>query len=310
LLAPADFLSIAEDAGLMSQICAWVLDEALAQGAQWENLPTHPQVFLNLAADQLSQPEFVDHLTERTTAHGVDPARVRLEVSERMLTSDIDAMSKLMTSIRDRGFGVAVDDFGAGNTSLAWLRQLPLDVLKLDRQFTIALAEPATRAIVSALTQLAPALGITSLADGVETADQLKTLADLGCDYAQGYHLSRPFPPTRPPNCSPAADPAASVPARTESHRPVPNSGGVGLRSTHSALRVCSGARPPPRVALQHGWGPARRILEGVENSPQCHGRTGRWVVASGGGGWFSVVARAELLLEWLAMCRRVARSG
>jgi diguanylate cyclase (GGDEF)-like protein/PAS domain S-box-containing protein len=194
LLAPADFLSIAEDAGLMSQICAWVLDEALAQGARWENLPTHPQVFVNLAADQLSQPELVDHLTERTTAHGVDPARVRLEVSERMLTSDIDAMSKLMTSIRDRGFGVAVDDFGAGNTSLAWLRQLPIDVLKLDRQFTIALAEPATRAIVSALTQLAPALGITSLAEGVETADQLKTLADLGCDYAQGYHLSRPIP--------------------------------------------------------------------------------------------------------------------
>jgi diguanylate cyclase (GGDEF)-like protein/PAS domain S-box-containing protein len=220
LLAPADFLPVAEDAGLMSQICEWVLDEALAQGARWENLPMRPQVFVNLAADQLSQPELVDRLCERTTAHGVDPARVRLEVSERMLTNNIGQASKLMSSLRDRGFGVAVDDFGAGNTSLAWLRQLPIDVLKLDRQFTIALDEPATRAIVSALTQLTPALGITSLAEGVETGDQLKTLADLGCDYAQGYHLSRPVP----------ADQATELLARGRPRRFPPRA----YRTTHT----------------------------------------------------------------------------
>jgi EAL domain-containing protein (putative c-di-GMP-specific phosphodiesterase class I) len=171
-----------------------VLDEAMAQAARWKDLPTHPQVFLNLAAEQLSQPELVDRLSERSSAYGVEPARVHLEVSERMLTSDVDATSKLIVALRDRGFGVALDDFGAGNTSLVWLRQLPLDVLKLDRGFTSALAEPATRAIVSALTRLAPALGVASLAEGVETAEQLETLAELGCDYAQGYHFSRPVP--------------------------------------------------------------------------------------------------------------------
>jgi diguanylate cyclase (GGDEF)-like protein/PAS domain S-box-containing protein len=194
LLGPAEFLPIAEDAGMMPQICAWVLDEAMAQAARWKDLPTHPQVFLNLAAEQLSQPELVDRLSERSSAYGVEPARVHLEVSERMLTSDVEATSKLIIALRDRGFGVALDDFGAGNTSLVWLRQLPLDVLKLDRGFTSALAEPATRAIVSALTRLAPALGVASLAEGVETAEQLETLAELGCDYAQGYHFSRPVP--------------------------------------------------------------------------------------------------------------------
>jgi diguanylate cyclase (GGDEF)-like protein/PAS domain S-box-containing protein len=194
LVGPAQFLPVAEAAGLMPQICAWVFDEAMAQAARWKDLPTHPQVFLNLAAEQLSQPELVDRLSECSSAHGVDPARVRLEVSERLLTSNIDATSELIVALRGRGFGVALDDFGAGNTSLAWLRQLPLDVLKLDRAFTCALAEPATRAIVSSLASLAPALGLTSLAEGVETAEQLETLADLGCDYAQGYHFSRPVP--------------------------------------------------------------------------------------------------------------------
>jgi diguanylate cyclase (GGDEF)-like protein/PAS domain S-box-containing protein len=194
LLAPTHFLPVAEEAGLMTQIGAWVLEEAITQAARWADLPHHPQVFLNLAAEQLNEPGLVDRITEQTTVHGVDPARVGLEVSERMLTSDLDETSQLITALRDRGFGVAVDDFGAGNTSLAWLRELPIDVLKLDRQFTAALAEPTTRAIVSALTQLAPAIGVTSLAAGVETAEQLETLAELGCDYAQGYHLARPVP--------------------------------------------------------------------------------------------------------------------
>jgi diguanylate cyclase (GGDEF)-like protein/PAS domain S-box-containing protein len=194
LLGPAHFLPVAEEAGLMPQICAWVLDHAIGQAARWADLSTHPEVFLNLAAEQLTQPELVDRLSEATSAHGVDPARVLLEVSERMLTSDLDATSKLLTSLRDRGFGVALDDFGAGNTSLAWLPQLPIDVLKLDREFTAELAEPATRAIVAALARLAPELGVTSLAEGVETAEQLETLAELGCDYAQGYHLCRPVP--------------------------------------------------------------------------------------------------------------------
>jgi EAL domain-containing protein (putative c-di-GMP-specific phosphodiesterase class I) len=194
LLGPAHFLPVAEEAGLMAQICAWCSTRRSPRPPAWKDLPTQPQVFLNLAAEQLTQPELVDRLSERTSAHGVDPARVRLEVSERMLTSNIDPTSKLIGSLRDRGFGVALDDFGAGNTSLAWLRQLPIDVLKLDREFTVELAEPATRAIVSALARIAPALGVTSLAEGVRTAEQLEALAELGCDYAQGYHLCRPVP--------------------------------------------------------------------------------------------------------------------
>jgi diguanylate cyclase (GGDEF)-like protein/PAS domain S-box-containing protein len=194
LLPPAHFLPVAEDAGLMTEICAWVIDEALMQAARWSELTTHPNVFLNLAAEQLTQSDLVDHLCERASAHGVDSTCLHVEVSERLLTRDIDTTSKLISSLRKRGFGVALDDFGAGNTSLAWLRQLPINILKLDRQFTAELAQPATRAIVSALTRLAVALDVTSLAEGVETADQFQTLGELGCDYAQGFHLSRPVP--------------------------------------------------------------------------------------------------------------------
>ncbi len=194
LLGPDQFLPIAEESGLVPQLGAWVIDAALAQAARWAELPGDPRVFINLAAEQVCEPALAGLLTERAATHGIDPGRVLLEISERMLTSTLDATSELVAALRGRGFGIALDDFGAGNTALAWLRRLPIDILKLDRQFTMGLDEPATRAIVAAISQMAPALGVTSLAEGVETSSQLAALRELGCDYAQGFHFSRPVP--------------------------------------------------------------------------------------------------------------------
>lgn len=111
-----------------------------------------------------------------------------------MLHAELPAIRDHLLAIRDRGFGVALDDFGAGNTALAWLQQLPIDLLKLDRRFITTVSDPGSQAILAAVLGLAPALGIASLAEGVESSEQLRTLSALGCDFAQGYHLALPQP--------------------------------------------------------------------------------------------------------------------
>ena len=125
-------------------------------------------------------------------AAGVEPGRICLEISERVLSSDLPHARRQARALRERGFRLALDDFGAGNTALTWLQQLPIDVLKLDRAFTAGLEDPATHAIVASLLTLSAELGVESLAEGVETDAQRDTLTDLGCRYLQGYLLSRP----------------------------------------------------------------------------------------------------------------------
>ncbi len=109
-----------------------------------------------------------------------------------MLPDQITASRDRLVALHDRGFGVALDDFGAGNTALAWLQGLPIDVLKLDRRFTAGIDIPATRSIVGAIVGLAAELGIVTLAEGIQTHDQLTCLTELGCDYTQGFLLGRP----------------------------------------------------------------------------------------------------------------------
>jgi diguanylate cyclase (GGDEF)-like protein/PAS domain S-box-containing protein len=194
LLGPGEFLPVAEESGLMPQLGGWAVERALDQAAGWPADGGPRLVFVNLAGAQLSAPGLVEHLADVASATGIDPGRVRLEVSERILMADVGRTRDVLRRLHDRGFGVVLDDFGAGNTSLAWLQELPIDMLKLDRRFVASIDEPATRAIVAALTRLAPALGVSSVAEGVETAEQLRVLAEIGCDYAQGFHIARPEP--------------------------------------------------------------------------------------------------------------------
>ncbi len=169
VLAPDAFLPLAEETGLMAGLCAWVLDHAMAQAAAWERLPGPPGVWVNLAAQQLTGHALLPGLRAAVQRHGVDPARVRLEVSERLLGDDVPALGAVLREVTAEGFLVALDDFGAGNTALSWLQDLPLDLLKLDRRFTARITEPATEAIARAVLGLAPALGIRCVGEGVET---------------------------------------------------------------------------------------------------------------------------------------------
>jgi diguanylate cyclase (GGDEF)-like protein len=192
LLSAAEFLPAARSAGLMPRLCKWVLAQAVAQAAAWHELPAPPQIFVNLSPQELADPSLPEDLSALAAEHDVPPRRINLEVSEGTLAGQVDAIRERLGELRDLGFGIALDDFGAGNTSLAWLQQLPIDLLKLDRRFSAGIAEPATQAIVASLVQLSTALGIASLAEGIQTHEQLARLTDLGCNYTQGFLLGRP----------------------------------------------------------------------------------------------------------------------
>ena len=192
LLAPAAFLPIAEEAGLMPSIGAWAIDRALAQAVLWQRMEERPRVFVNLAAEQLRVPSLPEEVAALALRYGVPPEDVCFEVSERTLDTDLAALREQLLLLRGHGFGLALDDFGAGNTALSWLQQLPLDVLKLDRRFTATVEDPTAQAIIRAIVDLGPALGVTTVAEGVESPAQLATLRRLGCDFAQGYEIAEP----------------------------------------------------------------------------------------------------------------------
>ena len=193
LLGPADFMPIAEEAGLMDRVGAWAIDRAFAQAVTWQHLDPPPRVFVNLAAEQMMRgPSFAEEVAELAAAHGVRPEGICFEVSERSLDADLIAIREQLHLLRTLGFGLALDDFGAGNTALTWLQQLPLDVLKLDRRFVSSIEDPIARAIMQAIVQLGPTLGVASVAEGVETLEQFSILHSLGCDFAQGFQIGEP----------------------------------------------------------------------------------------------------------------------
>ncbi len=141
----------------------------------------------------LSDPRFNDGSTLALLKHyGLQPRQVVLEITETAVFADGTQIEDLIRLNADHGFGIALDDFGAGNTALAWLQVLPIDTLKLDRRFSSTIDTTASRAIVASIVQHAAALGIASLAEGIQTHDQLTSLTDLGCDYTQGFLLGRP----------------------------------------------------------------------------------------------------------------------
>jgi EAL domain-containing protein (putative c-di-GMP-specific phosphodiesterase class I) len=158
----------------------------------------HPEVFdrlvvwVNVAASQLTRPGFARHFLEQLAVSGTDPFAIGVEVTESALADHDGAMDALAT-LRAAGVRIAIDDFGTGYSSIARLRHYPVDLLKLDRAFTADLDTPAGRGVVTAVIELAHAVGALTLAEGVETPDQLELLRSLGCDRASGFYLARPM---------------------------------------------------------------------------------------------------------------------
>jgi diguanylate cyclase (GGDEF)-like protein/PAS domain S-box-containing protein len=195
LLMPEDFVPLAEESGLISQIGAWNLERAFSQAGAWQKtLPGSPWIAINVTARELAEGErFVRRLQAALNANGLEASRVELEVTERALLAD-ERHVQTLRAIGALGMRISVDDFGTGYSSLAYLRRLPVQKIKLDRMFMRGLADDATdQAIVRTVTSLAHTLGVAVAAEGIESRAQLERLLELGCDHWQGHYFSEPL---------------------------------------------------------------------------------------------------------------------
>ncbi len=223
---PQEFIPIAEGSGLIIPIGEWVLASALAQMRRWLDAGTAPPVVaVNVSAVQFRQAGFPDRVHRLLEEYGVPPGRLELELTESVSTDDPAAAMAVMEALHRHGVRLSIDDFGTGYSSLSYLKQFKVGKLKIDRSFVAHINEnPADQAIVGAIIRLANGLGISTIAEGVETPAQMVVLRELGCHEVQGYWIARPFA-------------AEDLPAYVEAHaasqlvlRPAPRD--------HARLRV------------------------------------------------------------------------
>lgn len=189
-LGAEQLIAAAERAGLVPALSASVHARALAAAATW---PAGPRLSLNVTAEDLAEPDFAASMAGLVTEYGVAADRVTLEVTERGLIEDRERASQALATLRQQGFRIAIDDFGTGYSSLAYLAQLPLDYLKLDRVLTQDIAGSARdRTVVKGVIELAHSLGLTVIAEGVETEQQRDLLARAGVELWQGFLCAGP----------------------------------------------------------------------------------------------------------------------
>ncbi len=196
LIPPLEFIPLAEETGLIVPIGNWVLQQGCEDLTAWNAArPNDDRLTLsvNVSGRQLSHPDFIIQLTQILSKNDVNPQNIVLEITESTLVDDSDDLRRLLDEISALGVRLALDDFGTGYSSLAHLKNLPVDLVKIDGAFTRGLgSDTGDAALVSAIINMANALGISAVAEGVETEQQLQMLRELGCRYAQGYHFAKP----------------------------------------------------------------------------------------------------------------------
>jgi len=190
-LLPSNFISLAEETGLILPIGRWILTEACRQGGVWragDGLASQLTVSVNLSPRQILEPDFVADVERALSAADFHPSRLKLEVTEQLLVEGDGTAASVLRTLRDKGVRIAVDDFGTGYSSLGYLRRLPVDTLKIDQLFVNESGPGGVdREIVQAITSLAHTLRMNVTAEGIETAEQLADVRELGCDSAQGF---------------------------------------------------------------------------------------------------------------------------
>ncbi len=219
MVSPAEFIPLAEETGLILPLGQWVLDTACTQLAKWAAQAdlAHLTIAVNVSAHQFHQCDFVDQVLEALARTGANPHRLKLELTESMLVSNVEDVIVKMNALRAHGVGFSLDDFGTGYSSLSYLKRLPLDQLKIDQGFVRdILIDPNDAAIARMVVALANSMGLAVLAEGVETEAQRDFLAEQGCHAYQGYLFSRPLPLeefeafVKYPTCQTATDLASS----------------------------------------------------------------------------------------------------
>jgi EAL domain-containing protein (putative c-di-GMP-specific phosphodiesterase class I) len=192
-MAPGEFVPMAEESGLIQPLGSWVLREAAAAAAGMQRTGCRPTMAVNVSAQQLSQPGFVEQVLEVLASTGLPSDRLVLEITETVVLRDLDRVTPRLAALRERGVRIAIDDFGTGYSSLSYLSQLPVDVLKVDKSFIDRVTDDHQDAsLAEAIIGLSQRMNFVTVAEGVERKDQAGWLLQTGCQYGQGYFWSRP----------------------------------------------------------------------------------------------------------------------
>jgi diguanylate cyclase (GGDEF)-like protein len=198
LIMPDEFVPMAEHTGLITPLTKTVLNLALAQVASWRAQGHRLSMAINLSARSFLDSQLLEDLPELLAIWRVDPALLELEITESMIVGDPERARGVLERLNELGITLAIDDFGTGYSSLAYLKQLPVDEIKIDKSFVLQMSgNTSDETIVRSIIDLAHNLGLRAVAEGVEDQDIMNRLIELGCDVAQGYHISRPLPSER-----------------------------------------------------------------------------------------------------------------
>jgi EAL domain-containing protein (putative c-di-GMP-specific phosphodiesterase class I) len=199
LLTPDKFLPVAEESGLIVQVGAWAVGEACRRLRDWERrngVSTPFGLAVNVSARELTHPDVVTTILTAVRRSALDPSRLTVEVTESTAMADRDSGFRALRELSDAGVRIAIDDFGTGYASLEHLREMPADILKIDRSFVAGMsANSPDSALVAAAVAMGRALEMEVVAEGIETSEQMSDLRELGCPLGQGFLFARPLPP-------------------------------------------------------------------------------------------------------------------
>jgi EAL domain-containing protein (putative c-di-GMP-specific phosphodiesterase class I) len=200
LLLPGEFIARAEASGLIVPIGAWVLNEACRQLAVWRDTGSWLAdvcLNVNISARQFQEPDLVDVVAHALESSRIRPEQLRLEITESLAMENVELSISVLWMLKSLGVRLAVDDFGTGHSSLSYLARFPVDTLKVDRSFVEGVAyDQQIDKLVCALLAFANSLGLKTVAEGIETAEQMVMLQSMGCELGQGYLFSKAVPPS------------------------------------------------------------------------------------------------------------------
>jgi EAL domain-containing protein (putative c-di-GMP-specific phosphodiesterase class I) len=196
IVQPNDFIPLLEETGLIVDVGSWVLSEACRQTAVWHSLGHTIDISVNVSARQMESDRLITDVATALALTGIDPGCLTIEITETTIMRDADATAVRLHLLKALGVRVAIDDFGTGYSSLAYLRQFPVDALKIDRSFINAIADSTEAgALIHTLVNLGKALGLETLAEGIEDRHQFNRLRNEDCDSGQGFLFARPLSP-------------------------------------------------------------------------------------------------------------------
>jgi EAL domain-containing protein (putative c-di-GMP-specific phosphodiesterase class I) len=196
LVSPAVFIPIAEETGFIVEIGRWVMHESCRQARQWQQQGFPPlRMGVNISSLQFKQQSMASLVRQALAETGLDARYLELELTESAIMQNVDQVNDTLNELKEIGVNLSVDDFGTGYSSMSYLKRFPLDTLKIDRSFVMDITtDPNDAAIIKAIIALAKSLGLKTIAEGVETEDQLRFLREQRCDEMQGFLASRPLP--------------------------------------------------------------------------------------------------------------------